>query len=94
MSDTPESGGATRRASTVLTWSLEAVAELDPKTCPPSRATREGWDAFEDGWSRFSNPYPADSKEADDWGWAWAEAQGHAEADAAIRAGADPEDFQ
>jgi len=67
---------------------------VEAKAAPPSRATREGWAAFADGWSRFSNPYPSGSDEADHWWWAWAEAQGHHETDLAVAAGADPEDFQ
>lgn len=70
------------------------LSVLDELADPPSRATREGWNAFDDGWSRHSNPYPADTRESDDWAWAWAEARGHHEADMELAAGADPEDYK
>ncbi len=61
---------------------------------PPSAAAQDGHSAFDAGWSRFSNPHPAGSRESDDWAGAWAEAQAHVEAQASLDAGADPEDYK
>ena len=61
---------------------------------PTPRATREGWDAFDEGWSRFSNPHPLGSLAAAEWSWGWHEAQAGWQAQKELDAGADPEDYK
>ncbi len=63
-------------------------------TAPPTRAAQEGWAAFDEGWSSYSNPYPPRSPEAAQWGYAWDESAAGAVADRALAAGADPEDYK
>ena len=60
----------------------------------PPLATRQGWQAFDEGWSSHSNPYAAGTPEADEWAYAWYEAESHHRADLELAAGADPEDFK
>jgi hypothetical protein len=63
----------------------------------PPEALVEGWLAFDEGWSSFSNPYPNDDANSDlHWLWSvgWQEAEGAMIADRELAAGADPEDYK
>lgn len=68
------------------------VAEITPKrdVCEMD----VGWWAFAEGWSFYSNPYPAGSASHAAWAWAWDEARAGHLADLALRGGADPEDYK